>query len=95
MGKITKHIGLKRREERVLTRLRVGHTYITHSYLLKGEAVPQCIPCQCPLTVEHILIECIDFNDKRTNYYNYIDLKELFTNVNISVLMDFLREINI
>ena len=29
--------GLSRREEIVITRARIGHTYFTHSYLLKGE----------------------------------------------------------
>ena len=29
-----------RREEIILARLRIGHSYITHSYLLKGEEEP-------------------------------------------------------
>ena len=44
-----------RREEIVSARLRIGHTYLTHSYLLKGEEAPQCVSCNAPLTVEHIL----------------------------------------
>ena len=31
-----------RREEIILARLCIGHSYITHSYLLKGEEGPQC-----------------------------------------------------
>ena len=31
-----------RREEVVLARLRLGHTRVTHSYLLQGEEHPQC-----------------------------------------------------
>ena len=42
-----------RREEIVLARLRIGHTHIAHSYLLKGEEAPECIPCNTDLTVKH------------------------------------------
>ena len=52
--------GLSHREEIVITRARIGHTYFTHSYLLKGEDMPWCIPCHCPDTVKHILLDCID-----------------------------------
>ena len=49
-----------RREEIIIARLRIGHSYITHSYLLKGEKEPQCIPCNAPLTVKHVLVDCVD-----------------------------------
>ena len=42
--------GLSLREEKVITRARIGHTYFTHSYLLKGEDMPWRIPCHCPDT---------------------------------------------
>ena len=48
------------REEIVITRARIGHTYFTHSYLLKGDDMPWCIPRHCPDTVKHILLDCID-----------------------------------
>ena len=32
-----------RKEEVVLARLRLGHTRVTHSYLLQGEEQPQCV----------------------------------------------------
>jgi hypothetical protein len=44
---------LTSRDEVVLCRARIGHTHLTHSYLLKGEDQPECIPCQCALTVKH------------------------------------------
>ena len=34
-----------RREETVIARLRIGHSFITHSFLLKGEEPPMCIRC--------------------------------------------------
>ena len=36
-----------RREESVLTRIRIGHTHLTHCFLLKGEDHPQCIAFDC------------------------------------------------
>ena len=40
-----------RKEEVVLARLCLGHTRVTHSYLLQGEEQPQCVGCDAPFTV--------------------------------------------
>ena len=47
-----------RREEIVLCRLRLGHTRITHSYLLDRDTRPECEHCRSDLSVQHILMEC-------------------------------------
>ena len=70
-------VKLNRKEEVILTRLHIGHTKLTHSYLLLGEEQPECIPCQSPLTVKHILTECIDYLPIRTSYYKTNDMKKL------------------
>ena len=85
----------KRRDELVLHRARLGHTYITHCYLLKGEDQPECIPCQSPLTVEHILLHCIDFSLIRPKYYSVNSLNELFSTVAPIKMINFLKEINL
>ena len=51
-----------RREEVVLTRLRIGHTRITHSWLLNRDEQPNCIGCDVPFTVKHFLLDCFDIN---------------------------------
>ena len=56
-----------RKHDSVMRRLRIGHTYITHGYLLRGELAPECVPCNEPLSVKHI-IDCIDFSNIRTNF---------------------------
>ena len=33
----------------LINRLRIGHTLLTHSYLLLGDDQPECGTCQCPL----------------------------------------------
>nr|CAD7263591.1 unnamed protein product [Timema shepardi] len=47
-----------RREEVIVTRLRVGHTSLTHGFLLRGDPPPVCGFCDAPLSVYHILVEC-------------------------------------
>ena len=52
---------LDRRSSVVITRLRIGHTYLTHRYLKASGAerqVPLCSTCQVDLNVKHILIDC-------------------------------------
>lgn len=44
--------------ETVLTRLRIGHTKLTHSYLLSRSDQPICDMCNVPVTVPHLLINC-------------------------------------
>jgi hypothetical protein len=48
-----KYMG-SRREQVILTRCRIGHSYLTYVCLLKREPFPECLGCQCPLTLNHI-----------------------------------------
>ena len=41
-----------------LIRLRIGHTRLTHGYLMEGGHRPYCDDCVVPLTVKHLLFEC-------------------------------------
>nr|CAI5849093.1 unnamed protein product [Callosobruchus analis] len=52
---------MTRRDEVILTRLRVGHTRLTSMHLLRGEFQPQCYFCDLPLTVQHILNDCLQY----------------------------------
>ena len=84
-----------RREEVVLARLRLGHTRVTHSYLLQGEEHPQCVGCDAPLTVRHFLLECGDFAQVRNNCFHVYNMKELFQDIHIDSIMTYLRQINL
>ena len=83
------------RREVVLARLRIGHTRVTHSYLLQGEEQPQCVGCDAPFTVRHFLLECGDFSPVRNNCFHVDKMKELFQDIHIVSIMTFLRQINI
>ena len=43
---------LSRRDTVLLNRLCIGHTRLTHSFLLSGDDLPECGIRQCPLTVK-------------------------------------------
>ncbi|CAG5075342.1 Protein of unknown function [Cotesia congregata] len=47
-----------RKIQTIITRLRIGHTYITHNYLMSRETHTKCPKCNAPITVHHILAEC-------------------------------------
>ena len=84
-----------RREDVVITRLRIGHTRFTHSYLLNREEQPFCIVCNQYITVKHILTDCIDFSEDRNKYFQVTDLKQLFQDVSVDSILSFLKDINL
>ena len=83
------------RKEVVLARLRLGHTRVTHLYLLQGEEQPQGVGCDVPFTVRHFLLECGDFAQVRNNCFHVDNMKELFQVIHIDSIMTFLRKINL
>jgi len=83
---------LSRRDTVLLNRLRIGHTRLTHSFLLSGDDLPECGTCQCPLTVKHILVECVDLNDVRNKHFVASSIKDLFDNTEAHKIIDFIKE---
>ena len=84
-----------RQKEIVLARLRISHTRIRHSYLLKQEEQPYCFGCDKPFTVRHFLLEYSDFSHIR-NIYFYVDtIKQLFNDLPIDNVFLFFKEINL
>ena len=67
-----------RKDEVVLCRARIGHTHLTHSYILRKDPPPQCEHCQCILTVRHILVECNQFAQERREIFGRRDVVESF-----------------
>ena len=51
-----------RRWERTLTRLRIGHSRLTHGHLMTATAPPTCEYCgeEVEVTIKHILIESLN-----------------------------------
>lgn len=59
-----------RKEEVVLTRMRIGNTRTTHEFLLKGEEPPICEECDAPRTVSHLLPECREYAATRRRVFD-------------------------
>ena len=75
MEKISQFFRNIREQEVVLARLHLGHTRVTHSYLLLGEEQPQCVGYAAPLAVRHFLLECGDFAQVGNNFFNVYIMK--------------------
>jgi len=86
---------LDRRKEQILHRLRIGHTYLTHAFLLKRENTPLCATCNCLLTVEHILLSCRAYDNIRNLYFKVSTLNELFEKTSSLQILDFIKDIGL
>ena len=86
---------LPRRDEVIIHRLRLGHTHLTHSYLLKRELPPVCESCQLPLTVEYILLFCSCHSAIRKSYFDCCSLEDLFTSIRHHIIVNYIKEIGI
>ena len=84
-----------RKEDTVSNRLNIGHSYLTHSFILRKEEAPVCVACNAVITVKHILIECADLLEIRQKYFEEKSLYSFFRNVILEVVFDFLREIGV
>ena len=83
--------------EVILTRLRIGHTRMTHSFLLTGDSAPECIFCDLPLTVEHLLVHCTQYDPARQRFQlaNKSIAEILGPDVVISSLFGFLEDVGV
>jgi ribonuclease HI len=72
-------VKLTRHEETMIARVRIGHTRITHSHLMRKEPKPRCETCNYELTVNHIFLECPTYHNARSK-----------ANINTSSLKDAL-----
>ena len=63
--KLTYPPGTRRRDEVNITRAKIGHSCLTHIYLIKKEPAPICDTCNVTLTIEHIVINCPKFTEAR------------------------------
>ena len=84
-----------RKEEVVLSRLRIGHTYFSHSYILRQEDPPECTACQEIYSVRHVLIDCIDLGLIRPRFYTVPDMKTLFDTVSVDRILSFVKEVDL
>ncbi|XP_031339499.1 uncharacterized protein LOC116168002 [Photinus pyralis] len=84
------------RTERVkIQRLRIGHTGLTHAYILRGEPPPMC-QCGERIMVVHIVCTCPNFVQTRTALQISPDLQQnLREPTRIRGVLDFLKGNNL
>ena len=75
----------------VLSRCRIGHSRLTHAFLLKGDPPPQCIGCQLPLTLKHILLNCVVFLALHQQFYSAGNMRDRFSKVKQEEILALLR----
>ena len=61
-------------------------------YPTVGDFHVWCIPCHCPDTVKHILLDCINLCDIRIKYYRDINTMEKLFNENVYSIVNYLKE---
>ncbi|XP_008483690.1 uncharacterized protein LOC103520381 [Diaphorina citri] len=87
-----------RLEEKILCRLRIGHTRLTHKYLMERSDPPICDTCMALITVEHLLCDCVKYIRTRQKFNIYDKQINEILGDNppiIDKVMKFLKEINV
>ncbi|XP_073980244.1 uncharacterized protein [Rhodnius prolixus] len=86
-----------RREEVVVARLRIGHTRLTHGYLMCGEPTPLCNACNSCLSVQHVIAECPSYEQARRSNNIQNDIAETLGNdpAQINRVIGFLKQIRL
>ncbi|WP_143558918.1 reverse transcriptase domain-containing protein, partial [Solemya velum gill symbiont] len=70
---------LSRKDAVVYTRLRIGHTRLTHSFLLNQLPSPMCPICKTQLSIRHILSDCPKYHSERQLFFKTNDFQIIFT----------------
>jgi len=85
----------QRKDQIVYNRLRIGHTRLTHSYLIDHTDPPECTNCHQQLSVKHILTECISYNQARQQSCLYNNLKDIFNHSPTKNILNFIKNTNL
>ena len=62
------------------------------SIVSQHKRVSDSVTCQCPLTVNHILIDCSDFRDIHNKYFVASSMKDVFEQVSMRNVINFIKE---
>ena len=86
--------------EVILSRLRIGHTRLTHGYLMNSphEPAPECRDCRTTLTIKHILCDCQKYQQPRAINFGNNSLSEILSessNFSFYPIIKFLKNCNL
>ena len=86
-----------RLEERAFARLRIGHSHLTHGYLLSGRNPPNIEHCGERLSIQHILVDCVHYAPERMRFDLPADMSLLLGDDRqiLDRVLLFLRHLNV
>lgn len=82
----------------IITRLRIGHSKLSHQHLIDNKPAPQCPTCNTQINIAHILNECTAYHNSRIKIFGSNIPTELLkdtSNNNINLICKFLIENNL
>ncbi|KAL5240200.1 hypothetical protein ACI65C_007610 [Semiaphis heraclei] len=84
-----------RRQQVIWTRMKIGHTNITHIHLMRREPRPNCELCNnAPISTAHLLLECPNLTEQRKIFPN-LTLRDILSIKNFNYLITFLKITNL
>lgn len=84
-----------RRDQVSLTRLRIGHSRLTHEHIFTKDQPPNCDVCKIPLTINHVMLECAIFQDHRQKFQITGNLEQLLNGTKSFQTIQFINSIKI
>lgn len=84
-----------RKDQSVLSRLRIGHTNLTHIHLITKCERNKCTKCNMNLTIPHLLIECDGYTVERSIFNIEGNLKDILSFDRYNSVFKFLKHLNI
>jgi len=94
VGKCVRNNLASHRDAVIINRLKIGHSRLTHSYLLSGEDQPICTKCDTVLTVKHILLDCPELRNVQLKYFTASSLKDIFESVDNQSIIGLIKDAN-
>lgn len=82
-----------RKEQTFISRIHIGHSHLTHSFLLRDEEPPWCYACDQLLTIYHLLFECADLINQRKTSFGNVPRNEIFNHPQL--ILNFFKETNL
>lgn len=81
----------------MMARLRIGHTVLTHKYVLDKEDPPKCQFCNDRLTIKHIIVNCPGLEQLRSSIGIATNIKEALADdkVKMEKILQFLQQANL
>ncbi|KAE9521545.1 hypothetical protein AGLY_018071, partial [Aphis glycines] len=84
-----------RREQIIINRSRIGHSHITHSYLITKESPPLCDTCKTHISMAHIIIDCPKYSTARFLLNNPRSPEEALSQQNSGNIFKFFKKIDL